>query len=164
VISDCAVNCGLGRFAAAIVAAAGVVAVASAVVAWDQHAAFGGDATAAARRLSPAWTKDLVIYEIAPKGFTSPRGPESGAFNSLKAKLPYLHDLGITGIWLAGHSLAPPHVYFNVWSQYANLEPDKIEPTLARPRSSTPWSARPIARGSAFFSTFTSTACTRAAR
>ena len=53
--------------------------------------------------------------------------------NSLKAKLPYLHDLGITGIWLAGHSWAPPHVYFNVWSQYANLEPDKIEPTLGTP-------------------------------
>ncbi len=132
-ISDCAVDCGLGRFAAAICAAAGVVVVASAVVVWDQHAAFGGDAATAAQQLSLAWTKDLVIYEIAPKGFTSPHGPESGTFNSLKAKLPYLRDLGITGIWLAGHSLAPPHVYFNVWSQYANLEPDKIEPTLGTP-------------------------------
>ena len=34
---------------------------------------------------APAWTKDLVIYEIAPRGFTSPsgvgtRGAGSGTF------------------------------------------------------------------------------------
>src|SRR5690348_4232762 len=54
----------------------------------------------------PEWEKDLVIYEIATKSFTSPDGPESGTFESLRARLPYLQDLGITGIWLTGHSLA----------------------------------------------------------
>ena len=99
-----------------------------------QDAVRGAEARSSSPVLSPAWTKDLIIYEIAPKGFTSPQGPESGTFNSLAAKLPYLHELGINGIWLAGHSLAPPHTYFNVWSQYANLEPDKIEPTLGTPQ------------------------------
>jgi hypothetical protein len=82
---------------------------------------------------APAWAKDLIVYEIAPKGFTSPNGPESGTFNSLKEKLPYLHRLGINGIWLTGHSEAPPHLFYNVWSQYGNVEPDKIEPTLGTP-------------------------------
>jgi hypothetical protein len=79
---------------------------------------------------TPAWAKDLVIYEIATKSFTSPAGPESGTFNSLRAKLPYLHQLGITGIWLAGHSTADPRHFFNIWSQYAVIEPDRIDPSL----------------------------------
>lgn len=101
-----------------------------------QNAAWGAEPNGpaeAARRLSPAWTKDLIVYEIAPKGFTSPHGPESGTFNSMKAKMPYLRELGVNSVWLTGHSVAPPHVYFNVWSQYATLEPDKIEPTLGTP-------------------------------
>lgn len=82
---------------------------------------------------SPEWTKDLIIYEIATKGFTSPNGPETGTFNSLKDKLPYLAELGITGIWLTGHSLADPKHFYNIWSQYSVIEPDKIDPTLGTP-------------------------------
>ncbi len=82
---------------------------------------------------SPSWVRDLIIYEIATKGFTSPRGPETGTFNSLKAKLPYLQDLGITGIWLTGHSLADAHFFYNIWTQYANIEPDRIDPSLGTP-------------------------------
>ena len=79
--------------------------------------------------VAPDWTKDLVMYEIAPKGFTSPNGVSSdgagsGTFKSLEAKVrdpknapthasrltplriatqvPYLKALGITGVWLAG--------------------------------------------------------------
>lgn len=84
----------------------------------------------AAQPPSPEWTKDLIIYEIAPKGFTSPNGPESGTFDSLKARLPYLQELGITGIWLTGYSLCDPHHFYNIWTQYAVIEPDKIDPSL----------------------------------
>ena len=79
---------------------------------------------------SPGWMRDLIIYEIATKGFTSPHGPESGTFASLKAKLPYLQDLGVTGIWLTGYSLCDPHHFYNTWTQYAVIEPDKFDPTL----------------------------------
>ena len=77
---------------------------------------------------SPSWVRDLIIYEIATKGFTSPHGPETGTFNSLKARLPYLQELGITGIWLTGHSLADSHFFYNIWTQYANIEPQKLDP------------------------------------
>jgi glycosidase len=83
---------------------------------------------------SPKWVRDLIIYEIAPKGFTSPQGPESGTFESLRAKLPYLQDLGITGIWLTGYSLGDPHHFYNIWTQYAVIEPDKLDPTLGTER------------------------------
>jgi pullulanase/glycogen debranching enzyme len=77
---------------------------------------------------SPPRVRDLIIYEIATKGFTSPHGPETGTFNSLKARLSYLQELGITGIWLTGHSLADSHFFYNIWTQYANIEPQKIDP------------------------------------
>jgi len=79
---------------------------------------------------SPDWIRDLIVYEIATKSFTSPQGPGSGTFSSLREKMPYLHELGITGIWLTGHSLADPKHFYNIWTQYACIEPDVIDPTL----------------------------------
>jgi len=82
---------------------------------------------------SPSWTKDLIIYEIAPKGFTSPQGPESGNFTTLEEKLPYLAQLGITGIWLAGHALADSHHFYGVWSTYASVDVSQLDPSLGTP-------------------------------
>lgn len=79
---------------------------------------------------APAWINDLILYEIATKGYTSPAGPESGTFDSLYEKLPYLHDLGITGIWLSGHSLSDPRHFYNIWTQYACILPDQLDPSL----------------------------------
>ena len=79
---------------------------------------------------SPDWVKDLFIYEINTKGFTSPAGPESGTFKSTGEKIPYLAELGINAIWLSGHSLGHPNFFYNIWSQYTIIEPDKIDPTL----------------------------------
>lgn len=83
---------------------------------------------------TPDWAKGLVIYEVATKAFTSPNGPESGTFQSLKARLPYLQKLGITAIWLTGYSLSDPHHFYNIWTQYAVIEPGKIDPSLGTPR------------------------------
>jgi hypothetical protein len=74
--------------------------------------------------------KDLIVIEVAPKGFTSPHGPESGTFNSLRARLPYLQDLGVTGMWLTGNSLCDARHFYNIWTQYAVIEPDQFDPTL----------------------------------
>lgn len=79
---------------------------------------------------SPEWMKDLIVYEVATKGFTSPNGPESGTFRSLQSRLPYLQELGINGLWLTGYSLADAHHFYNIWTQYAVIEPDKFDPTL----------------------------------
>ena len=78
--------------------------------------------------LRPDWVKDLVIYEIATKGFTSPNGPESGTFQSLKEKMAYLETLGVNAIWLTGHSLSAPNHFYGIWAQYACIEPDKLDP------------------------------------
>ena len=79
---------------------------------------------------SPAWLRDLIVYEIAPKSFTSPNGAGTGTFNSLNQKLAYLQELGINSLWLTGHSLAHPSHFYNIWTQYACIEPDVIDPSL----------------------------------
>lgn len=82
---------------------------------------------------APGWTKDLVIYELNPYAFTSPNGAGdgsgSGTFNSLREKLPYLEDLGITAIWLAGYCEAVVHFY-GIKTVYACVTPDNFDPEL----------------------------------
>ena len=80
--------------------------------------------------LRPDWVRDLVIYEVAIKGFTSPNGPESGTFRSLMEKMEYLEDLGVNAIWLTGHSLSDTDHFYGIWTQYACIEPGKLDPTL----------------------------------
>jgi hypothetical protein len=111
-------------------AAAGLMIGSSARASENPKARVGEKAAISLQPPSPKWTKDLMIYEIATKGFTSPTGPETGTFDSLKARLPYLEELGITGIWLTGYALCDPHHFYNIWTQYAVIEPDKLDPSL----------------------------------
>lgn len=82
---------------------------------------------------SPAWAKDLIIYELNPKGFTSPQGAETGTFNSTREKIPYLAELGINGVWFSGHNWGDHRHFYNIWTQYATIRQDSIEPTLGSP-------------------------------
>jgi hypothetical protein len=82
---------------------------------------------------TPSYIQDIIIYEIAPKAFTSPDGPETGTFRSMMEKLPYLKELGINSIWLTGHNWADNAHFYGIWTQYATIRPDSIEPTLGTP-------------------------------
>jgi maltose alpha-D-glucosyltransferase / alpha-amylase len=46
------------------------------------------------------WYKDAVIYEAHVRSFFDSNNDGIGDFAGLTAKLPYLHDLGITCVWL----------------------------------------------------------------
>jgi maltose alpha-D-glucosyltransferase/alpha-amylase len=48
----------------------------------------------------PLWYKDAVIYEAHVRAFYDSNGDGIGDFAGLTAKLPYLHDLGVTCLWL----------------------------------------------------------------
>src|SRR2546429_9927263 len=48
----------------------------------------------------PLWYKDAVIYEVPVRAFSDSNGDGIGDFKGLTAKLNYLHDLGVTAIWL----------------------------------------------------------------
>jgi glycosidase len=81
----------------------------------------------------PPWTKDLVIYEVNPRGYTSPDGAGdgsgSGTFDSLRERLPHIQRTGANAIWLAGFQLANDHFY-GIWSNYATIDPSKVDPVL----------------------------------
>src|SRR5688572_31871371 len=48
----------------------------------------------------PSWYKDAVIYEAHVRAFYDSNGDGIGDFPGLTQKLPYLHNLGVTCLWL----------------------------------------------------------------
>ncbi|MDP3880326.1 MAG: maltose alpha-D-glucosyltransferase [Dehalococcoidales bacterium] len=48
----------------------------------------------------PLWYKDAVIYELPIRAFYDSDSDGTGDFPGLTEKLDYLHDLGVTAIWL----------------------------------------------------------------
>ena len=44
---------------------------------------------------SPDWLHDAVIYEVFPRAFT-----DEGTLDAVRRRIPELHDLGVTCIWL----------------------------------------------------------------
>jgi maltose alpha-D-glucosyltransferase/alpha-amylase len=48
----------------------------------------------------PLWYKDAVIYEAHVRAFYDSNADGIGDFPGLTQKLPYLHDLGVTCLWL----------------------------------------------------------------
>ena len=76
----------------------------------------------------PLWYKDAVIYELHVKTFHDSSGDGMGDFRGLIGKLDYLHELGITAIWLLpfypspmrddGYDIAD---YYDVNPKYGSL-------------------------------------------
>lgn len=79
---------------------------------------------------TPAWVKDLIVYEVSTKSFNSPKIPERGTFKSVREKIPYMQKLGINAIWLTGNSWADSKHFYNIWSQYAVIRQDSIDTSL----------------------------------
>ncbi len=48
----------------------------------------------------PLWYKDAVIYELHVRAFGDSDGDGVGDFVGLTERLDYLHQLGVTAIWL----------------------------------------------------------------
>src|SRR4029079_9281755 len=53
-----------------------------------------------AREKDPFWYKNAVIYELHVRAFADSNADGIGDFPGLTQKLDYLHDLGVTAIWL----------------------------------------------------------------
>ena len=50
--------------------------------------------------MADLWYKDAIIYEAHVRAFYDSNGDGIGDFAGLTQKLPYLHDLGVTCLWL----------------------------------------------------------------
>ena len=47
------------------------------------------------------WWRHAVIYQIYPRSFADANGDGSGDIAGLRARLPYLVDLGVDGVWIS---------------------------------------------------------------
>ena len=76
----------------------------------------------------PTWYKDAIIYEVHVRAFYDSNADGIGDFQGLTEKLDYLHDLGVTAVWLLpfypsplkddGYDIAD---YGNVHPSYGSL-------------------------------------------
>jgi maltose alpha-D-glucosyltransferase/alpha-amylase len=73
---------------------------------------------------NPTWYKEAVIYELHVRTFHDSDGDGIGDFAGLTTKLDYLHDLGITAIWLLPFYPSPLRDDGYDISDYTNVHPD----------------------------------------
>ena len=78
---------------------------------------------------SPRWMRELIVYEIATKGLLHrmvPRVAHSTAYAQIGLPSGLRRDWHLAGRLFLGD----PHHFYNIWTQYAVIEPDKFDPTL----------------------------------
>jgi len=78
---------------------------------------------------NPTWYKDAVLYELHVRAFHDLKGDGMGDFRGLAEKLDYLHDLGVTAIWLLPFYPSPLRDDGYDIANYADVHP--IYGTLA---------------------------------
>jgi alpha-glucosidase len=57
--------------------------------------------------LAPVWWRDAVIYQVYPRSFADSDGDGTGDLPGVTARLPYLAELGVDGVWLSPFYRSP---------------------------------------------------------
>ncbi|MEU8690697.1 glycoside hydrolase family 13 protein [Streptomyces sp. NPDC048665] len=53
------------------------------------------------------WWRDAVIYQVYPRSFADSDGDGMGDLAGIRARLPYLRDLGVDAVWLSPFYASP---------------------------------------------------------
>ncbi|MFJ5232010.1 glycoside hydrolase family 13 protein [Kitasatospora sp. NPDC088391] len=53
------------------------------------------------------WWRDAVIYQVYPRSFADGNGDGMGDLPGVRARLPYLRDLGVDAVWLSPFYASP---------------------------------------------------------
>ena len=72
----------------------------------------------------PDWYKDAIFYELRIRSFFDSNGDGIGDIRGLTEKLDYLHDLGITTIWLLPFYPSPLRDDGYDIADYTTIHPD----------------------------------------
>ncbi len=73
------------------------------------------------------WWQDAVFYQIWPRSFADSNADGHGDFNGIRAKIPYLQDLGVDALWLTPIFEAPSYhgydftEFYQVEADYGNM-------------------------------------------
>jgi len=70
-----------------------------------------------------AWWQDAVFYEIWPRSFADSNADGHGDFNGIRAKIPYLQDLGVDALWLTPIFEAPSYHGYD-FTEFYQVEAD----------------------------------------
>ncbi|MEA2323313.1 MAG: alpha-glucosidase [Solirubrobacteraceae bacterium] len=80
--------------------------------------------TPAADRLASSWWQDGVLYQIYPRSFADSDGDGHGDLQGVRARLPHLSRLGVSGVWLNPTSPSPNADWGYDVSDYCDVHPD----------------------------------------
>jgi glycosidase len=72
---------------------------------------------------TPAWFDDAVLYEIFVRSFYDSDGNGIGDLQGVIQQLDYLHDLGVTAIWLMPIQPSPSYHGYDI-TDYKAVNPD----------------------------------------
>ncbi len=84
------------------------------------------------------WWRDAVIYQVYPRSFADGNGDGMGDLPGIRARLPYLKELGVDAVWLSPFYASPQA---DAGYDVATTGPSTR--CSARSRTPTTWSARP---------------------
>ena len=73
---------------------------------------------------APDWYKDAIVYELHVRAFADSDGDGIGDFDGLRRKLDYLHDLGVTCLWLLPFYPSPLRDDGYDIADYTGVNPD----------------------------------------
>ncbi|MWB97405.1 glycoside hydrolase family 13 protein [Agromyces seonyuensis] len=73
----------------------------------DLQTAGRPDAPAAPAAPADDWWRDAVIYQIYPRSFADGDGDGTGDLAGVRAKLPYLAELGVDAVWFTPWYVSP---------------------------------------------------------
>ncbi|WP_416967025.1 glycoside hydrolase family 13 protein [Streptomyces sp. 4F14] len=74
----------------------------------QQHsAADQAQVTATVEASRPDWWREAVIYQVYPRSFADGNGDGMGDLAGVRARLPYLRDLGVDAVWLSPFYASP---------------------------------------------------------
>jgi alpha-glucosidase len=72
---------------------------------------------------SASWWRNAVIYQIYPRSFADANGDGIGDLPGIRARLPYLRDLGVDAVWLSPFYLSPQADAGYDVSDYRTVDP-----------------------------------------
>jgi maltose alpha-D-glucosyltransferase/alpha-amylase len=78
----------------------------------------------AAAQEDALWYKDAIIYQLHVKAFADSNDDGIGDFNGLTQRLDYLHDLGVTALWLLPFYPSPGRDDGYDIADYRRINPD----------------------------------------
>ncbi|MFD9053160.1 glycoside hydrolase family 13 protein [Streptomyces zaomyceticus] len=70
-----------------------------------------------------AWWRDAVVYQVYVRSFLDSTGDGIGDLAGVRVGLPYIHKLGVDGIWLSPFYPSPQHDHGYDVSDYRGVDP-----------------------------------------